>query len=330
MFGQPIGYIGSFSYSYDQEIQRGRDQGPRRARRDAGDGRAVQHLSRRRPRGTRVLWGGLLNLSTRVGLRHASSPSTTPTPAAPTTRRSDLAGFNEEFSSQPSTSPGSTFTERAVRSNQLLGEHLLGPAHLVDWSVTSRGRDPQRARPLGRRLHRRARARRPALVPGRRGSARPRFATRTFSDLDEHSWDFGGNYRLLLGSLDHPVTLKVGGAYRDRRPRRRHPGLRHRQPRPGRCGAAAGAGRRSSPTANVDASRLHCSTPTPTAGATPPTTGSPPGTLRSSVPLTGRLQLIGGARVEQWHLDVDTLTDAGRDRPRARREQHRRAARRWR
>ena len=35
------------------------------------------------------------------------------------------------------------------------------------------------------------------------------------------------------------------------------------------------------------------------------------GYAQVEVPVTARLQLIGGARVEQWHLDLDALTTQG-------------------
>ena len=119
--------------------RRDETKGAGQARCERRDRRAVQHLSRLQREQQRAL-GRAAQPEHPRRRRHQALASTTPTPAAPTTRPRTSAGFNEEFSSQPSTSTRLTFIERAVRSNQLLGEHLLGPAQL-----RRRGRSPRRA-----------------------------------------------------------------------------------------------------------------------------------------------------------------------------------------
>ena len=204
MFGQPIGYVGSFSYSYGQEVRSGETKGLANLN---TSGEAVPFNTYRgsSARGS-VLWGGLLNLSSRVGASTKISLNNTYTRGADN-EASDLLGVNEEFSA-PFDFRRLTFTERSVRSNQLNGEHLLGERSLVSWSVTSAGvtrNEPDRS-DVGY-----------VVAPGPDGAlvptewfGGPRFATRTFTDLDEHSWDLGGNYRLSVGSPDHPTVVKVG------------------------------------------------------------------------------------------------------------------------
>ena len=140
----------------------------------------------------------------------------------------------------------------------------------------------------------------------------PRFATRTFSDLDEHSWDFGGNYRLAPGLvLDCRCRSRSAAIIGTHAPRRRHPGLRHHQP-----GASTMPRRSVQPEAHLhrrptSTAATSCSMPTRTAAGTPPTRRSRRGYAQVEVPLTGRLELIGGARVEDWNVEVKTVTTQG-------------------
>ena len=159
-----------------------------------------------------VLWGGLLNLSTRIGDGTKLSFNNTYTRSADNEAQV-LDGDNEEFSQfNPLALARLDFIERAVRSNQVQGEHLFGEKQMLNWSVTNSGVDrnePDRS-DVGYMAKPDANGQlQPATWVGQ-----PRFATRTFSDLDEHSWDLGANYRLFLGSPSTPVALKVGGAYR--------------------------------------------------------------------------------------------------------------------
>ena len=126
------------------------------------------------------------------------------------------------------------------------------------------------------------------LQPGHRwsGSASPASPPAPSATCDEHSWDFGANYRLfLLGSPRHPMALKVGGAFRDTRSRRRHPGLRHRTAALGDA-ADGSRRRRQSSRPRTSTRAASSSTPTPTAGGTPPPTGSPPAYGQVEWPVT--------------------------------------------
>ena len=212
IFRQPIGYIGSLSYDLSQEVQKELTRGLAKVGTEPGT--ALPFNTYNGSAGRRsVLWGGLLNLSTRVGTGTKLSLNNTYTRAADN-EASLLDGDNEEFSQfNPLTITRLQFIERSVRFDQLQGEHLLGERHFLDWSVANSGvtRDePDRSdvaytgRPdpaTGQLV--------PFLWPGG-----PRFATRTFTDLHENSWDLGGNYRLQLGAADRPTSVKVGAAYR--------------------------------------------------------------------------------------------------------------------
>jgi outer membrane receptor protein involved in Fe transport len=305
VFGQPIGYIGSFSYTYGQEVRRDETEGL--AGLGGTPGTTVPfntyHGSSAR---NSVLWGGLLNLSSRLGASTRLAFNNTYTRSADN-EASDLLGFNEEFSSTFDFTR-LTYTERAVRSNQLSGEHLLSQRSFASWAVTSAGvsrNEPDRS-DVGYLVQ-------PDPVTGRlvpvEWFGQARFATRTFSTLDEHSWDFAGNYRLFLGSLEHPVTVKAGAAYRtvERDADSRAYDIVNR--------TLSDAQRQAAPEAIFTAANASASSfllnANANAGLYTASDRITAGYVQLEWPVTRRLQVIGGARVERWRLDVDTRTVQG-------------------
>ncbi|HSB54563.1 MAG TPA: carboxypeptidase regulatory-like domain-containing protein, partial [Gemmatimonadales bacterium] len=119
LFGQRVGYLASLTYSYGQEV-RAQDY-----RALAITGGPINQFSGRSGRSS-VLWGGLLNLSTRIGSSSKISLNNTYTRSADNeaTRR---VGTLEQFQSQgPLLATRLTFVARSVFSSQLRGEHLLG------------------------------------------------------------------------------------------------------------------------------------------------------------------------------------------------------------
>jgi TonB-dependent receptor len=314
VFGHSVGYIGSLGYSNSQEIQKDLTRSQAKVGSESGTALPLNAYTGSAGRNS-VLWGGLLNLSTRLGAGTKLSFNNTYTRSADN-EASLLTGDNEEFSQfNPLIFTRLDFVERAVRSNQLQGEHLLGERHLITWSVTSSGVDrnePDRS-DIGYTARRESDG---TMVPGT-WVGQPRFATRTFSDLHESSWDLAGNYRWYLGSPATPVSLKLGGAYRttDRDADTRAYDIinltldnaeRSLPPEQIFTSGNAEAGDFLL-NANANGGRY---TAAERIGA---------GYVQAEVPLTGRLELIGGARIEAWHLDVDTRTTQGLVAPARRR-----------
>jgi hypothetical protein len=310
VFRQPIGYIASLSYSNSQEVQKDLTRGQAKV----GDtpGTALPYNSYAGSTGRNsVLWGGLLNLSTRVGAGTKLSINNTYTRSADN-EASELAGDNEEFSQfNPLIFTRLDFVERSVRSNQVQGEHLVGERHFVDWSVTSSAvvRDEPDRSDIGYTSRPDANGR---LVPST-WVGLPRFATRTFSDLHETSWDFAGNYRLQLGSGSSVTAVKVGAAYRttERDADTRaydiinlalDDAARSAPPEQIFTDANAAAGDFLL-NANANGGRYTASERI-TAGY-----------AQVELPLGPRLQAVAGARVENWRLDVDTRTTQGQIAP---------------
>ncbi|HKT59685.1 MAG TPA: TonB-dependent receptor [Gemmatimonadales bacterium] len=311
IFSQDIGYIGSLSYNNSQEVQKDLTRGL--AKNGAQPGTALPYNTYTGSAGRNsVLWGGLLNLSTHVGTGSKLSLNNTYTRTADN-EASVLDGNNEEFSQyNPLVLTRLTFTERAVRSNQIQGEHLFGERHFVDWSVTNSSVDrnePDRS-DLG--YTGRLDPTTGELVPTTWTGA-ARFATRTFSDLHEHSWDLGGNYRLQLGSPESPAAIKVGAAYRstDRDADTRAYDIINN--------ALDDAARTAPPEtifteANIAAGNFILNA-NANGGRYTAAERITAGYAQLELPVSRRLEVIAGARVERWRLDVDTRTTQGQIAP---------------
>jgi len=253
-----------------------------------------------------VLWGGLLNLSTRLGGASRISFNNTYTRGGDN-EASVLAGFNEEFANNFEFQR-LTYTTRSVRSNQLQGQHLLSERVSGDWSVTWAGvtRDePDRSDigyvavpdPASGRLE------------AREWFGAPRFATRTFTDMTESSWDLGANLRFEFGGRAYPTALKIGGAFRtvSRDADSRAYDITNL--------GLTDAQRQKAPEqiftpANESANSFFLSANT-NGGSYTADDKVTAGYVQLEIPLTHRLQLVGGARIENWHLDVETRTPAG-------------------
>jgi outer membrane receptor protein involved in Fe transport len=305
VFGQRIGYLASLTYSYGQEV---RSQDYRALAVTSGPINQFAGTSGR----TSVLWGGLLNLSTRIGSSTKISLNNTYTRSADN-EAVQRVGTLEQFQTQgPLLATRLTFVARSVFSTQLRGEHLLGQRHLFDWSGTAAHttRDEPDRSDLAYET---------TLNPAT-GEYRPRAwadlqqsATRTFSDVGETSYNLAGNYRLALGGLSRPAYVKVGGAYRhtDRDADSRAYDLRNL----GYTTAELTQPPESLfSTANALAGKLLMSSNS-NAGQYGASDRVLAGYAQVEVPLTGRIRLVGGARVEQWHLRLQDRDPNGAPQP---------------
>jgi outer membrane receptor protein involved in Fe transport len=303
VFRQPIGYIGSFTYGYGQEV---RAEESRSLVIANSTGLEPYNPATGSTARNSVLWGGILNLSTRLGATSKLAFNNTYNRSADN-EVTRLAGPNEEFAVDLDVTR-LTFTERTVRSHQLTGEHLLGHNHLVNWSLSASHVDrdePDRSDiayitdidpVIG--------ASRPVEWLGG-----PRSATRTFSDLGESSYEGQGNYRLLIGSSASPVVVKVGGAYRrvtrdaDSRAfdiTNRGLSEADRQVTPEQIFAGPYAqDSRLSLFINANGGRYDARDRLSA------------GYGLVEIPLDSRLRVIAGARVEHWQLDLSTLSPQG-------------------
>lgn len=296
VFGQLVGYLASFSYNNSQEIRADETKGLARLGPTPGTAEPLNQYHGQSSTAS-VLWGGLLNLSSRIGAGTKLQFNNTYTRAGDNTVE-DLGGFNEEFANTFAFSR-LQYVQRSIRSNQLVGDHLLGQRDLVNWSVTSAGvtRDEPDRSDIGYL----AREENGELVPYQWFGG-PRFATRTFSDLTESSWNLNANYRHDFGSADDPFTVKVGGAWRttsrdvtSRAYDMINFALDNTQ-------LQAPPDQVFSPS-NIDASSFLLRA-NALGGNYTADEDIYAGYVQAEFPLSSRLLFIGGARVENWALDV--------------------------
>jgi outer membrane receptor protein involved in Fe transport len=305
VFGQPLGYLASFNYSYGQEIRDEETKGLVVC--DAVPCNRVRRFNTYLGSAARnsVLWGGLLNFSTRLGSSNKINFNNTYSRTAEN-EGSFLTGDNEEFQQfGPLQITRLTFTARSVRSHQLQGEHLLGDRNFIDWSVSLS--DVQRSEPDRSDLAYGTELNGVSVAPYWMGTARS--AIRTFSQVDETGWDLGGSVRRVFGSLSRPLTVKLGGAFRDvnRDADTRAYDINNRTLSQAELAAAPEAifdgtfaeQGRLTMFANANAGRYTAEDRIIA------------GFAQAELPLSGRLSLIGGARVENWRLNVDTRTVTG-------------------
>ena len=296
-----LGYVASLSYAYNQEV---RQDELRQLVVGGGEGTVRAFNGYRGQTGREsVLWGGIANLSTVLGQRSRLSFNNVYNRSADNEAHLD-EGFDEGQSPDPTARASSVrrswldYVQRTVRSNQLRGEHSLGSAQTLDWSVTSSGvtRDqPDRTDIFQRRD-----------TPGAAYMlplGEPRAARRSFATLTENAITPAANYTLRFGAESSPWQVKVGAAYREtRRDAANQPfyftstsvSESQLQQAPEVLFPALVA--RSQVTVDRD----------PSAGSYRAVDRVGAGYAMTEIPLTSRIRLVGGARVEQWQLGLNT------------------------
>jgi hypothetical protein len=301
LLGAQVGYLFSFGYGNGQDVR----VAERRARADAdGTGGTIgRNLYRGQTLSSSVLWGGLANLTLRLGGASKLQLTNTVTRGGDNTV-TRLAGHNEEFDRDfDITRLG--FVERAVRSHQLLGQHLVGARHQVEWSVA--GSAVRRLEPDRSDLIMDAAIDSAGTVTPVAWFGQGRSAVRTFSELDESGLDLALNYRLELGA-SRATAVKVGAS---RRTVRRHADSRAYQIR---NAGLSDAERAQSPAEFVFAAVSGTAfdvIPDAQVGRYDADDAITAGFVQLELPLSGSLRMIGGVRVEQWHLDLTTLNQLG-------------------
>ncbi|HVE78117.1 MAG TPA: TonB-dependent receptor [Gemmatimonadaceae bacterium] len=205
VLGRQIGYLGSLTYSYTQEVRAdevrafpivvaGGDGSVTTSEVDRFEGSTGR---------TSVLWGGLMNLSTMLGTRHRISLNNTYTRSADNDARSEV-GIDENSGLEWNIQR-LRFVERSVRSTQLAGEHQLAARHHLDWSLTASG--VSRVEPDRSEI---TYARDPMGGSERFLLASNESAVRTFGDLQENGYSASADYSWRFGAGE-THTVKVGG-----------------------------------------------------------------------------------------------------------------------
>jgi hypothetical protein len=209
ILGALLNYTGSLTYSYGQEVRR--DERRALAVPGVSGGLDRENVFTGMTGRTSVLWGGMLNLSTRLGGTNRLALSNTVTQSGDN-EAMHIAGFHNDLS-QSLDITRLTFTERRVRSHQLRGDHLIANRHALDWSgalSAVRRLEPDRSDLVYQ-----------TTIDSVTGASHPyawfggsRSATKTFSDVSETGHEGAINYRHVIGSSDHASALKIGLYYR--------------------------------------------------------------------------------------------------------------------
>ena len=306
IFGQTVGSLFSGSYSYNQEIQSSQLRAYAQALDEPGQVREIDRFEGSTGRAS-VLLGGLANLSTTLGSssRLAFSGSYNRT-------ADNDARYEEGDSENLGGRFGITrlrYVERRVLAAQLLGEHQVGDRHRIDWTASRSSvarKEPDRSElvyifdndPQGNPLA-------PAWF-----SASNEGAVRTFADLTETSSEIGAGYTLSLGSSQQPHQLRFGGLYRvtDRVADNTSYSISSTLPRTARELEAESIfdGRFTGP-----GDTWFRITPLQQGGSYDASDKLAAGYAMLQLYLTDRLELVGGARLEQSRVRVTTLPTVG-------------------
>jgi hypothetical protein len=211
LLGLPLGYAASLTYSYGPEVRW--DEHRSTPKPDGAGGASAKNTYDGITTRTSVLWGGLAHLNARLGAGSKLYANALYTRSGDNEATHLIASL-EEFSQVPVFDlTRLSFTERALHSVQLRGEHLLMARHEVGWLVGAARvarSEPDRS-DLAYEAQRDSLS--GAIVPVRWWGA-PRSATRTFSHLEETSRDLQVSLRLVSNSGPHPSAVKLGGAIR--------------------------------------------------------------------------------------------------------------------
>jgi hypothetical protein len=304
MFHHMFGYLASFTYGYAQEIKAGGIKGISKLGPETGTALPLNQYRGQSSVGS-VLWGGMVNLSTRIGSGTKLEFNNTLTRGADNSVE-DLGGFNEEFATNFAFAR-ITYIQRSVRTNQLLGNHLIGPGNYITWQVATSGinRDEPDRSDIGYLAREEADS---SLTPYQ-WFGQTRFATRTWSQLDQTSWDLGANWQHSFGSLNRPWIVKAGGGWRTAS---RNVDVRaYDLVNQGLGGQAL----QQQPEQifsqdNINASNFFMQA-NANGGRYDASEDIYAGYVQMEFPLSRRLQFVGGARLEAWNLNVASVTTSG-------------------
>ncbi|MFN2315039.1 MAG: TonB-dependent receptor domain-containing protein [Gemmatimonadales bacterium] len=294
VFGQRIGYLVSGTYGYSEEVRADQIRAFALATSDPEVQDEVDRYEGSTGRSSALL-GGMVNLSTMLGQTSRLALNNT------YTRTADNDARREEGESE---NLGGRFlidrlqyVERDVWSSQLVGEHEVGRRHRFDWSVARSlvgRREPDRSEivyaldvdPAG------------APLPPVWFSQSNEGAVRTFANLDEGTWEGTGSYRMTLGSGEKAAQFKVGGAVRqtERLSTNQAFSIASTLPRSARELTPEEVFDGRFTTGDENWFRL---TPLGAGGSYDATEMVTAGFAMAQLPLTRRLEVVGGVRLEQ-------------------------------
>jgi len=294
----PVTYVLSGSYSLNQEI---RSHELRQLVVGGGGATVRAYNTYRGATGrTNTLWGGIANLSTMIGSRSRLAFNNIYNHSADNEAHAD-EGFDEQLSTDPTARTSSVrrswldFVERTVRSNQVKAEHAIGSRVNLDWNFTSS--EVTRWQPDHTDVfYMRQAASDPYFLPND-----PKSSRRLYAFLDETVLNPGANLRVTIGPDSHPIQLKIGTQVRATS---RDAALDPYLVTPVAVTQAQLEQRPDSLFTSLAAAGRVAVQRDPDAGFYKARDRVNAGYGMLSIPISSRIDLIGGARVEGWRLDL--------------------------
>jgi hypothetical protein len=301
----PVSYVLSGSYGLNQEVH----SDELRQLVVGGGGATVRAYNTYRGATgrTSTLWGGIGNFTTMLGTRSRFAFNNIYNHSADNEAHSD-EGFDEQLSTDPTARTSSVrrswldFVERTVRSNQLKAEHSLGSRVNLDWSVTNS--EVTRWQPDHTDLfYMRQSPSDPYFLPND-----PKSSRRLYAFLDETVINPAANLRLTIGPQEHPLQLKVGTQLRSTR---RDAALDPYIVTPTSVAQTQLEQQPDSLFSFLATSGRVAVQRDPDAGFYKANDRVGAGYAMLEIPLGSRLNLIGGARVEDWRLSLKSAKYLG-------------------
>ena len=307
LFGHRLGYLVSGTISSGTDVKDGQiralaDRGTTKGQTIQTDKFTGQTASQS------VLWGGLTNLSTLIGSGSRLAFNGLFNRSADNDARVEVGEFTTE--AIPVKITRMQYTERAMYSGQLSGEHQIDESQRIDWAATLSGvrryepdrtevvQDYERDTPNGPQILR--------WYNGGTGGA-----VRTFSDLNENNHEYSAKYALNVGPAGSQSTIKVGG-------------LRRTTSRDAQSLSFAFTGRgltnaqRELPLEQIFDGRFSTGNasilnilPLSQGGSYVANDHVKAGFVMAEVPVTSSVRVVGGARYEEDKLQVDAFSTLG-------------------
>ena len=304
LLGHRLGYLFSGTYSSGTDFR----DGEIRALAERGNtpGSTVEidrFVGQRVSEG--VLWGGLANVSTLLGSGSRLSLNGMYNRTADNDAIIETGSFENEGIRAKITRM--QYVQRAIRSLQLAGDHQLGTHNRIEWFGTVSGvrrYEPDRSE-FVQAIEQDTPGGPDVLRWNNTGNGG---ADRTFSDLHESSREFNAWYQLGLGA-DQQSSIKIGGLVRATN-----------RDADTRAYAISASGisnsiRELSPEDIFDgrfnSSNIFDIAPLAQGGSYTARDHLGAGFAMAEIALSSRLRLIGGARYEADHLEVDAFSTLG-------------------
>jgi outer membrane receptor protein involved in Fe transport len=302
--GQQLGYLFSGTFSSSTDFRTGQVRALADRGNNPGETREIDRfVGHRASEG--VLWGGLANLSTSLGSASRVSLNALYNRTADNEAIVEDGSFENEGIRARVTRMD--YVERGVRSLQLAGEHQIGSRNRIEWAGTASG--VSRFQPdhseFVQAIERDTPSGPDVLRWQNSGNGG---ATRTFSDLNENSREANASYRLSLGD-DGQSSIKVGALARstDRDADTRAYSIS--------ANGIPNAIRELSPEeifdGRFDKSSIFDIGPLAQGGSYTARDRLTAAFIMSEIALSDRFRVVGGARYESDHLDVNAISTLG-------------------